>query len=273
VANLWVIITGLAVLVEREGTPGKPCMVLLRQVPEGTKVPPGTGEEIPSHNPRLRLLPGLQEILIGDQDVEFLPSGAGAPVIQDQDPFLRVGRELTDALKVEKKFVDPRSTSSPIRGWSRVILPGSGKIWPVHVKKEFEVKTIKTQTGLKLVGAIDLELSAMKEKNKPRVANGLLYYRHIVDAVPVAKLSGKEYDLEAMDSDTKRLPVQNGEAHYVVWVANSGEDSGEGYDRDFFLLYDLLAGPITRYVPMIKETQGFGKRTPPGQCMIGYAFG
>lgn len=44
-ANLWVIVTGLAVLVEREGIPGKPCMALLRQVPKGTKVPPGTGEE------------------------------------------------------------------------------------------------------------------------------------------------------------------------------------------------------------------------------------
>jgi hypothetical protein len=272
-ANLWVVVTGLAVLVEMEGPPSKPCMVLLRQVPPGTEIPPDSGEVIPVHDPRLRLLPGSQEIPIGDQDVMFLPNGEGTPVIKDHDPFLRVGRELTDALKVGKKFIDPRNPANPIRGWSRVILSGPGVVWPIHVKKEFEVKTIKMQTGLKLVGAVNLELSAVKEKNKHRVGNGLLYYRHIPGAVPAVELSGQGYSLSPVDLSGTNFPVPNGEENYVVWVANSGEESGEEYDRDFYLLYDLLGGSITRYVPMIEKTKGFGRRTPPGQCMIGYAFG
>ena len=135
------------------------------------------------------------------------------------------------------------------------------------------------QVGLKLVGARDLKLSSTKAKNKAGVGNGLLYYRHVEGDVPVAKFPDKEYALDVMeDSETKNLPVQNGEKHYVAWVANSGEESDEGFDRDFFLLYELLDQTVTRYVPVIKvpETKiaaEFDRLTPPGQCMISYAFG
>jgi hypothetical protein len=269
-ANLWVVITGLAVLVEMEGNPGKPCMVLLRQVPEGTIVPPKTGKEIPVHSPRVGLLPGSDEIPIGNRDVRFLPDGVKAPAITNVDPFLRVGRELTDALKVQPKFVAPRDAS--IDGWSRVVLPGVGKIWPVHVKKEFEVKSIETQVVLKLKEARDLEANIAKEKNKGGVANGLLYYRNIGNATPVVRFPDKEYTLSVMDdSNTKNLPVQNGEPHYVAWVANSGKASNEDFDRDFFLLYELLGEQVTKYVPVIKGAENF--IIPPGQCMISYAFG
>ena len=270
-ANLWVIVTGLAVLVRRQSDSD---IVLLRQVQPRTVVPPQNGKEISPHSPALTLLPGSAKVDIGYHDLDFLPGGEGSPEINENEPFIRVGVELEDALKVQDKFIGPRAGVPD--GWSRVVLSGGGnaQIWPIHVVKELEVKTISTKVKLKLVGARDLIAATTKRKNKPRVGNGVLYYRRVAET-PKAYLNSREYPMSPIDhSDARALPIQNDQPHYVAWVANSGMESGEEFDRDFFLLYEVLGEPVTRFVPLIKTINDQVElNNPPGQCMISYALG
>jgi hypothetical protein len=278
-ANLWVVVTGLAVMVEKEGINKDPHRVLLLQVDSDTWVPDRrTGVRIQEHRPRLKLLSSSSsEIEIGNQDLDFLPIGDGSPVVSDSDPFLRVGRELTESLVVLSGFLGPRDAS--LNGWSRVNLWGGDDsvIWPIHVFDDFDITTIDTDPKLKLSGAHDLHSKSTKAKNKPRIGNGILYYRHIDSGQPQVSFSGggssPQWD-SISKSDAQRLPVQNNERDFVAWVSNSGlgNDLGEEFDRDFYLLYNMLGDQVSRYVPVIQDVEKWVKN-PPGQCMIGYALG
>lgn len=268
-ANLWVIVTGLAVLVGRTSSSK---IVLLRRVGEGTLVPPVTGEELDPHSPAFTLLPSAEKVEIDNRDLEFRPDGTGAPVINEKEPFIRVGEELEDALRVQRVFVGERAHVP--NGWSRVFLSGGGgaQIWPLHVDEDLDLSTVSIEMKLKMVEARDLIAGTMKPKNKPRVANGMLYYRQIGEA-PKAVLDGTEYPMTPID-DGGALPIQNGEEHYVAWVTNSAMMCDEDFDRDFFLLYDVLSEPVTQYVPVIRSIAAVDNRKcPPGQCMSSYALG
>jgi hypothetical protein len=275
VANLWVIVTGLAVLVERES--GRdPHAVVLRQVPRGTEVPPD-GREIQQHIPRLRLLPGVGEIPIGSRDVTFLPEGEGSPRIIDLDPFIRVGKKLTEAMPVRPYFLTTSRTDD-LGDWSRVFLAGGrdSDITPIHVGEDFKLNTIGFDLPLDLIAARDLRRAEAEQRRKSGIANGLLYYRHIPEGVPEVLFSNDRnpipWERPLKREERGNLPEKNNEGDYVAWVSNAGigRDLGEDFDRDFYLLYDLLVESVTRYVPVI---QGLPLVNPPGQCMIGYAFG
>lgn len=275
-ANLWVVVTGLAVLVERLGNSTKPYVALLRDVGPNTRVPDNAdGKIIPEHHPRLKLLPDGEEIPIVGKDVEFLPQGSGNPGIDDPEPFLRVGRELTEGMEVLPTFLGQQIPD----GWARLCLAGGGDaaIYPIHVMKDFELKTISTTPILKLEKALDLEQKTSKVKKKPRVGNGLLYYRHIPSGDPSVDIQpGSDPGpwTPVHPADAEELPHRNQEHDYVVWISNAGDDLYEkGVDRDFYLLYELLGvpPPVTRYVPVISIPEPV--TNPPGQCMIGYALG
>lgn len=274
-ANLWVIVTGLAVLVEREG--GRdPHVVMLRQVPPGMEVPPD-GREIQRHAPRLMMLPEESYIPIGSRDITFLPSGEGSPKIVDFDPFLRVGRRLTEAMRVRASLLSAQR-SDDLRDWSRVILAGgrNSDVTPIHVGKDFDLGSISTELPLNLIAVRDLSRPNPEERRKQGIANGLLYYRHIPEGVPEVLFSSDRYptpwERPLTRAERGKLPERNDEPDYVAWVSNSGigPDLREGFDRDFYLLYELLEEEVTKYVPVI---QGLPLVVPPGQCMIGYAFG
>lgn len=270
-ANLWVIVTGLAVLVEKESS-REPYMVLLKQVPRGVEVPPN-GSEIPRHVPRLKLLPNGGEIPIGDRDLRFVPEGEGDLLIMNHDPFLRIGRKVTEAMRVRPEFLVPQRTDA-LRSWSRVVLDGgeTAKIYPIHVDQDFDVVTTSLKFQLSLTAIQDLSMANSEPRVKPGIANGLLYYRHIGVGQPEALFSGDSIPL-SWDSMAvpSHFPEQNGEPHYVAWISNAGLGrlEEERFDRDFYLLYDLLGEAVTRYVPIIDPHI----EDPPGQCMIGYALG
>jgi len=275
--NLWLIVTGLSVLVEMEGEPGDPHMILLRRVPKKAMV---GGGEIPPHEPRLRLLPSTVEIKIGDRDVEFVPPSNGSPTIVDVDPFIRVGRELTEAMEVDEDFLEYPRPDETLDGWSRVILSGGvhATITPIHVGEDFKVESISSNLRLKLVGAHDLESGATKEKHKSRVGNGLVYHR-VIGQRPAVVFSDKvelndwvpiEKSLAKNLPEIEKYPYPD----YVAWISNAGMGgTWEDFDRDFYLLYELLDDDVLRYVPVMGKNWKDVVRNPPGQCMLGYALG
>jgi hypothetical protein len=222
------------------------------------------------------LLPRGTETQVGDRDVEFVPLANGSPTIDDVDPFIRVGRELTDATTVDEDFLEYPRPDEGLEGWSRIVLPG-GEIFPIHVVEDFNVESISVNLRLKLVKALDLDSGGTKEKHKSRVCNGLVYYRSIAQKPAVVLSDGTK--LSAWDPIdkvmAKQLPKQNADPDYVAWISNAGmEVSREDFDRDFYLLYDLLENEVAvRYVPVLDKKWKDSVRNPPGQCMLAYAFG
>jgi hypothetical protein len=274
-ANLWVIVTGLSVLVEKDEISREPYMVLLKQVPRGVEVPPD-GREIAQHIPRLKLLPNGQEIPIGNRDIRFIPEGEDSPLIVNHDPFLRVGRKVTEAMRVRSEVLTSQR-NDVLRSWSRVVLTGprnDAEIYPIHVERDFALGTVSLKLKLNLAAIQDLSRANSELRAKLGIANGLLYYRHIEVGRPEVLFTGDSIPLSwdpiAVPSD---FPRQNGEPHYVAWVSNAGierPEQQERFDRDFYLLYDLLGEQVTRYVPVIDPIQIVD---PPGQCMMAYALG
>lgn len=277
-ANLWLIVTGLGVLVEKEADRSAPFTILMKRVFWNDQV---AGKNIPPHEPTFRRKPTGASILIGDRDVRLFPPTAGSPKIEgDKKLLLPVGDKLDKAEEVKPLYTGPRTPGS-LPKVARIFLEG-GSVRPIHVDRNFDLRRLSLETKIELVAMHDLKTGKRLEKEHRSIANGLLYWRSIADQEgdPYVELGDEKFFLEPIPPEgTGNLPLPNDQKNYVVWATNTADEhfspSDKDFDRDFDLLYDFLAdGALTRYVP---ETTGrptaVGDSNPPGQCMYGYAIG
>jgi len=275
-ANLWVVVTGLTVLVEKVGDKAEPCFVLLRRVDDSTRV---AGVKIPPHEPLLRDSGSLRDIEIRGRDVEFPAPERRAPQIINRKLLLPVGVELDQPLKVRPELTGQRSDMGEGGANIARVKFSGGLIQPIHIDKNFDLKQISVNANILLAEALDLVFNKPPLiKNNRRIANGLLFSLRVDSPVVISVGEEKLTSQPIGRGDTGNLPVKNQDDNHVVWIVNTGTDhpADEEFDRDFFLLYDLLDTDVeVRYVPqaILLRAVDTGDGNPPGQCMNGYALG
>jgi hypothetical protein len=290
-ANLWVIMTGLGVFVERRRAE-EPGMVLMRTFVAGnTRV---GGVTIASHIPVLRRGEDKPDLLVPEFEIDFLPNESGGrPTVASGNRFLAVGPGLTSP-----GVVRPNLLSGPMNQTTRVLLRG-GSVEPVQVDVNFQLDNVSRNLSISLAGLFDLPNGSGAVRSAPGVvvANGLLFRRTIArnDIGFSVQIAGDEYPVSLVPkNEMAELRAGDGHDDYVVWIVNVGApgtgspDPGEavlndlgvpplfrGFDRDFGLFYEWLGSPPgTQHVPItIRRPAGGGQTDPPGQCMFGRVGG
>jgi len=271
-AHIYVIMTGLMVLVERERSLRSPSTVLLRKVQGDDRV---NGVPIPRHTPLLQFRQKGKEIsVIIEGDIRFSPEGVGPPDVQQRLRFLPLGRELDDVHRVKSKLLEG-SLDTTVAG--RLIL-GGGSISPVQVDVAYDLEKVFFEIRNILVSAIHTQSGASKAKNNRPISNGLLYHRDIDGSSVELVHKGVPYNLEPTpERELGNLPRFPGSEHYVVWVTNFSEDviivadpPRPMADLDFDLLYDWLDGfGGVRFIPEVLLPHALAEKplSPPGVCM------
>lgn len=275
-ANLWVIMTGLCVLVEKEKEPKAPCAVLMKRVPAQYPKVGSKKMAVLPHEPVLTLKPKGARVMIEGKAVEFLPHVEGPPTIQGRDLLLPLGKDLASPSRLRDKILEGGVLSEG----AMVILAG-GDLEPIHVDKNFDLEGISRKTNVFLIGLYDPDSKEGKEvlfEEKRAMANGLLFRRRI-QGIPSVRVGDEEFELSMVEKkDMGKLMEDDKEQDYVVWVVNVANtdysDPHPRFDLDFYLLYDWLEEEFVRYVPVTERNPADDSKdgTPPGQCMNGYAL-
>lgn len=291
-ANLWVIMTGLGVLVERDD-PQAPGIVLMRRVlPDQEQV----GDvSVPPHEPILSRGPDRPESNVAELEVEFLPAGEGAPQLsEDHRAFLLpVGRELIQAFTVKNRLV----TGARLDGLTRIILTG-GELEAIQIDNNFQLNKVSRDLRIRLVGLFDpISRSSTALPQGGPIANGLLFKRTTPQQDGAFSVRVGEDVLSippVSKEDMGNLRRDDGHVDHVVWIVNvatpgSFDPNGDrvdpgslglgslpgnarlGFDRDFGLLYQWLTQSVdVKHVPItLGEPVVDGDGDPPGQCMYG----
>lgn len=293
-ANLWVIMTGLGVLVERDD-PQAPGVVLMRRVlPDQEQV----GDvSISPHEPVLFRGPDRPESNVAELEVEFLPAGEGAPLLSEahRAVLVPVGRELSQAFAIKNGLV----ADEQLDGRTRIILAG-GELEAIQIDTNFQLKGVSRDLRIHLVGLFDPVSTSLTALPQGRpIANGLLFRRRIPQPDGVFSVRVGEDVLsipQVSKADMGNLQQDDGHADYVVWIVNvatpgSFDPDGDrvdpeslglaslagnaqlGFDRDFALLYQWLTQSVdVQHVPItlrLRQNAVTGDGDPPGQCMYG----
>jgi len=271
-ANLWVIMTGLGVLVESATDPA----VLMKRVVPPKKV---GGKDVLPHEPTLVLKPGGIPMLVRGREIEFLPKGAGSPELKDEyrKLLIPVGKDLASPSKVRIGILD----NGILTEGTKVVLAG-GSLEAVHVDENYLLDKVSQNISISLVGLFDPDQDHRTQVEKKAAANGLLYRRQIMpaDGQPSVRIGNEEFQLVPVAKEAMgNLRENDGNTDYVVWIVNVASegfsDPDPDLDRDFYLLYDWLEEEIeVRYVPITerKRADDTGQGDPPGQCMYGHAI-
>jgi hypothetical protein len=290
-ANLWVIMTGLGTLVERPENAQAPGVFLMRQVlPESETV---GGENVLPHQPKMMLTTGGVLLEVGEREIEFFPAGNGAPELDgpDRGLLLPVGEKLEEIARLNDHLL----VENQLDNRARVILAG-GRIEAIQVDQNYRLDKVSRNFNIHLVGLYNPATGAGERIDSRVVANGILFKRHIPSelGVPSVRIGAETFNLVKVDKENMgNLQPVNNEDNYVVWIVNVADaadltpdsvdpnflspdtpaaQSALSFDRDFALLYEWLANPVSvRHVPITyrQRAANTGQGDPPGQCMTG----
>jgi hypothetical protein len=269
-ANLWVIMTGLGVLVESTTD----YAVLMRRALPSEVV---GGKNVLPHEPTLLAKPGGIPMLVSGREIEFLPRGTERPKLRDEDRNLLIplGRKLATPAKIRDAILRDKFEGTKI-------LLADGSLEGIHIDNNYLLDKVSRDIGITLVGIFEPDQNSRVGVEARAIANGLLYRRQIMssEGSPSLRIGDEELPLASVAKEAMgNLREDDGNKDYVIWIVNVASegfsDPDPDLDRDFYLLYDWLAEELEEhYVPITEKRRArdTGQGNPPGQCVYGYTI-